>query len=112
MHIKKNNKTGSRFINYYAMDCVTSGRSPIRASQTSGTFEQNRLFGQSELDDDRTIAEQAIKTANNREFTNALMSAKQISAHLSRRSFRMGRLFRNAFILASLSGRRSHRARR
>lgn len=55
------------------------------ASQTSGTFEQNRLFGQSELDDDRTIAEQAIKTANNREFTNALMSAKQIKDSQLRR---------------------------
>lgn len=41
-------------------------------------FEQNRLFGQSELDDDRTIAEQAIEAANSREFANALVIAKQI----------------------------------
>ncbi len=48
-------------------------------------FEQNKLFGQSELDNDRSIASSAIETAHNREFTNALVMAKQIKDSQLRR---------------------------
>lgn len=57
----------------------------MKALSSSVTFEQNRLFGQNELDDDREVAESAIKTANSGSFTNARAIARQIKDSQLRR---------------------------